>query len=168
MIEPSLPPLPAHLPVAADIAPPAPALPLTVAEEMDDIANGRKIRFELRAVGAMLTLTLPVAVCVNESQAGSWMNVFGFDGSLGEYAAISAGAGSLAFLLLAPRGTRAVAVFSGGLAGLGSYFCALLLGGGGRLRYEWVFLMVLLGAAPGIAWMVWWVARVLDAEDARR
>lgn len=161
-------PLPAHSRVAADIAPPAPAPPLTVAAEMDDITSGRNIRFELRALGATLLLTLPVTVCINESLAGSWMNVFGFDGSLGEYAAVSAGAGSLAFLLLAPRDTRTVAVLSGGLAGLGSYVCALLLGGGGRLRYEWMFLMVLLGAAPGIAWMLWRVARVLDAKDARR
>jgi hypothetical protein len=147
------PPPPTHMPMAADLAPPSPARPLTVAEEMDDITGGRNLRFELRLFGAISMLTLPVSVCVNESVGGSSTHSFGFDGSLGEYAAVSAVAGSLAFLLVAQRNTRVVAVLSGGLAGLGAFFCASLLGGGGGTRFEWTFLLIMLGAAPGMAWM---------------
>lgn len=159
------PPWPADTSVAA---PPAPPRPPALAQEMDDISSGRSAGPELRWLGAVMLLTLPVFLCINETVPGRVAMSFGFEGSVFDYAAISAGAGSGAFLMIAPRELRWSALFSGALAGLGSYGAGVLLAGSFvRVRYEFIFLAVMLGAAPGMGWMFWRVTRQLDGEDAR-
>lgn len=154
------------------VHPPALARSPTTAEEMDDIVSGRSMGFELRILGAILLLSLPVTFCVSESLAGAWMKPFGFQAGVLELSAISAVAGCLSLLLLAPRGMRCAAVLTGALAGAGAYATAFVLGSllassfGMRLRYELMFVLVVLGAAPGVAAMAWWAIRLMEAEDA--
>lgn len=80
----------------------------------------------------------------------------GFRAGVAEFAAISAVAGCLSFLVLASRSMRWAAVLPGALAGLGGYATAVLLGAavafgaGLRLRYELMFFLVILGAHPGL------------------
>jgi hypothetical protein len=144
--------------------PSLPALPPTTAETMESIVSGRNTTFELRVLGAILMLTLPVKVCVDESLSGDGGLAFGFEASMAEFAAISAVAGCLSFLLVAPRGTRLMAIVTGALAGSGAYAAAVILGDFARLHYEMMFVLIILGALPGIAAMLWWVIRAMDDD----
>ena len=148
-------------------APPAPALPLTLAQEMDDISSGRNSRLELRWLGALLLLLLPVATCVTEALPQVKLK-FGFEASFADHLAITAVAGALSFLLVVPRATRWMAVLSGSLAGMGAYtLCRLLLWSAERVRPDLMFICVLLGAAPGAALMWWRLTRYWQAQDAQ-